>query len=367
MNNTLVWDKDESHHQASLTESDDYEEIEPETDLKKCTSMICVGNHVLPCLNRCGEVVKATKLEDHLTKDCPLTEIDCEFKHVGCGVRLVRRDMPLHLGQAVIYHLSKQTAVYEERLKMLEVDNERLTEKSYRLESKLRDLEQKLSGLMFKDTKEFPSDLGLSRTKVTLTDKDSKVESRSQYPVDSSYVYAVKPQQHSVTCKTSTVKDSTMITTKLIMTNFEQHQLNNDHWVSQPFFTHSQGYMMCLRVTANGQGSGKGTHITVGVYLMKGEFDDQLEWPFRGDITIQLLNQEGTGGHFTRTIYEAKTSRDESFAGQEMIIKTWGVSRFKSHSELYSKYLKNDNLMFRIFTVVKHRGVSTSQELATDV
>ena len=35
-------------------------------------------------------------------------------------------------------------------------------------------------------------------------------------------------------------------------------------------------YMMCLKVYANGQGDGKGTHVTVAVCLMRGEFDDLL-------------------------------------------------------------------------------------------
>ena len=30
---------------------------------------------------------------------------------------------------------------------------------------------------------------------------------------------------------------------------------------------------MCLRVVANGAGSGADTHVTVGVYLMRGEYD----------------------------------------------------------------------------------------------
>ena len=35
---------------------------------------------------------------------------------------------------------------------------------------------------------------------------------------------------------------------------------------------------------------------------MRGEFDDRLKWPFRGDITIQLLNQERDEGHVVRAI-----------------------------------------------------------------
>ena len=47
---------------------------------------------------------------------------------------------------------------------------------------------------------------------------------------------------------------------------------------------------MCIRVRPRGQGSGAGTHVAVLVHLMRGEYDSRLVWPFRGDITIQLVN-----------------------------------------------------------------------------
>ena len=44
---------------------------------------------------------------------------------------------------------------------------------------------------------------------------------------------------------------------------------------------------------------------------MRGEFDSDLKWPFRGDITIQLLNQLEDKEHHTWTIpYTDKTPDD---------------------------------------------------------
>ena len=74
----------------------------------------------------------------------------------------------------------------------------------------------------------------------------------------------------------------------MIMDDFEQHKRSNDIWYSPPFYTHLGGYRMDLSAYANGCGRGKGTHVTVHVYLMRGEFDDLLKWPFRGEVTIQL-------------------------------------------------------------------------------
>ena len=38
----------------------------------------------------------------------------------------------------------------------------------------------------------------------------------------------------------------------------------------------------------NGIDKGKGTHVTMFVCLMRGEFDYLLKWPFCGEVTIQL-------------------------------------------------------------------------------
>ena len=37
-----------------------------------------------------------------------------------------------------------------------------------------------------------------------------------------------------------------------------------------------KGYKMCLRGDAAGSGDGKGTHLSMFLYLMKGSHDDEL-------------------------------------------------------------------------------------------
>ena len=58
---------------------------------------IC-GSFPLSCPNNCGAVVQRQEVEQHISQDCLLTVIECDFKAVGCEVRLARRDMPSHLG-----------------------------------------------------------------------------------------------------------------------------------------------------------------------------------------------------------------------------------------------------------------------------
>jgi len=75
------------------------------------------------------------------------------------------------------------------------------------------------------------------------------------------------------------------------MSNFSKHKKDNDRWSSHPFYTYPHRYKLCLDVHANGFRECKGTHISIYARLLQGKFDDHLEWPFRGEIAIQLLNQ----------------------------------------------------------------------------
>ena len=63
--------------------------------------------------------------------------------------------------------------------------------------------------------------------------------------------------------------------------------------VAELFFTSRHGHKLCLRVYLNGDGSGRGTHISFLITLMKGEFDPLLPWPFKQTISLSFLAQDG--------------------------------------------------------------------------
>ena len=70
---------------------------------------------------------------------------------------------------------------------------------------------------------------------------------------------------------------------------------------SAPFFTSRHGYKLCLRVYLNGDGSGRGTHVSFFITLMKGEFDPLLTWPFRQTVSLSLLAQDGMSRDITQS------------------------------------------------------------------
>ena len=120
---------------------------------------------------------------------------------------------------------------------------------------------------------------------------------------------------------------------------------------------------MCLRVdAANGDGDGKGTHVSVFAYLMRGEFDDHLKWPFQDHVTVAILNQVEDNSHITKTIpftdtTEAKYIGRVTDGGRAP--SGWSYPTFLAHTGLTydpaknCQYLKYDCLQFRIVKVEK--------------
>ena len=67
---------------------------------------------------------------------------------------------------------------------------------------------------------------------------------------------------------------------------------NQTSFYSPAFYTSRYGYKMCARIYLNGDGIGKGTHISVFFVVMRGEYDALLRWPFRQKVTFMLLDQD---------------------------------------------------------------------------
>ena len=170
----------------------------------------------------------------------------------------------------------------------------------------------------------------------------------------------IRDQEATLTLHQQTLKRVTYIGElpfDFTMTEFKSKKKNDVDWYSPPFYTHTHGYRMCIRVNANGNGDEKGTHLSVLAYLMQGPFDDDLMWPFQGVITIQLLNQLEDGNHHTHTINFTGTT-DPTIINKvtcgERAGSAWGTHTSLSHTQLdlnskgNCQYLKDDQLKFRV-------------------
>ena len=130
--------------------------------------------------------------------------------------------------------------------------------------------------------------------------------------------------------------------------------------IRDSFYTGPDGYKLQLIVEASGDGSGKGTHVSVGVYLMKGENDDILTWPFKCDITIRLLNWREDKGHVEYTVHHYNAPLEYRTRVTQGVTANngWGYHQFISHSDLHynitnnTEYINNDVLCFVVSKVI---------------
>ena len=254
-------------------------------------------SRLIDCPNECGESVPRKSLDSHRANVCPLEIISC---YAGCGERLPRRDVETHISDNLASHLSIQAVRHQQQMEILE--------------SKVQEVERE--NLMLKQEVE------------TLRSEKLTLHTHMQ-----------------------------IVPVYLIMGSFSSKIIDEEEWTSQPFYTHPNGYKMCLNVDPSGVEGGEGTHISVFLKLMRGQFDSYLSWPFRGSITVELLDQHGSDEHRIRTInFNDNTPRECSrqVNPSERYNEGWGFSRFIAHRKLFSKYLKKDSLYFKISKVTLH-------------
>ena len=166
----------------------------------------------------------------------------------------------------------------------------------------------------------------------------------------------------------------------IMMSNFSNWKKRQDHWFGPAFYSHPGGYKLCLKVRPSGQEEGEGTHVSVYAHIMSGENDQKLQWPFRGKIKLQLLNQRADRKHIDGEIDFSILGKEDAGArvsgglgvpsGTAAEIGK-GVVQLVKHEDLnYSpdrgtEYLREDAVLIHVKEViVAHEQPSSSAAVA---
>ncbi|KAG7268295.1 hypothetical protein CRUP_023090 [Coryphaenoides rupestris] len=73
---------------------------------------------------------------------------------------------------------------------------------------------------------------------------------------------------------------------------------------SPAFYTSKYGYKMCLRIYLNGDGTGRGSHLSLFFVVMRGLSDALLKWPFNQKHIIDAFRPDVTSSSFQRPVSE---------------------------------------------------------------
>ncbi|KAL9954666.1 hypothetical protein ACROYT_G042231 [Oculina patagonica] len=231
-------------------------------------------------------------IPNHTGDDCPLMIISCPYVKMGCETKIQRKQVESHLQSAMRFHLDLACV--------------KLNDAEEKLECLQRRLEEKISNNQGNTTEE----------KIVM--------------VKNVFVWKINDF-------------------KEILRKARSEE--NIRIGSAPFYTESYGYKMKVEIYPNGQSSGKNTHLSVFIYVMKGEYDAILPWPFKKKVKITLIDQQ-------EDLVERQNDTGQLFLGnypqcstrpmKEANIST-GFPAFISHKKLYSRrYLVDDTVFLQV-------------------
>ena len=270
---------------------------------------------------------------------CPLQPVKCEYAEVGCDVKVPRRDLGRHMEEGQQQHLLSATLLNlrltrentEEKnrlLRMIEERDQQIKEKDNIITELQKQLKQVQDGLEAKVT-----DL-----QQHLKQQDKHLEYSSVRLGFNVYVHIHLPYIQ----QGFSLHDFTLTEFKKC-----QAQGGDGDWYSEPFYSHPGGYKFQLNICTNGDGNDRGVSVSLWFKLLKGDHDDELDWPVSITAHVQLLNQLGDHNHHEKTCAGqwSKTGYGE-YRG--------GLSKFFKLTELglndkNTLYLKNDYLQFRVY------------------
>ena len=114
---------------------------------------------------------------------------------------------------------------------------------------------------------------------------------------------------------------------------------------SPPFYTSPHGYRMCIRTYLNGDGSGRGTHISLFFVVMRSEQDNLLPWPFKQSVRFTLINQKSPTGSITEAFVPDLNSPSFQKPERDMNVAS-GFPKFAPQSILKDESFTLGNMIY---------------------
>ena len=313
----------------------------------------CLSHHV-PCPNKCPDIIQFYGIQQHCDKECPLQEVECRYSYANCSARVKRNEMQKHMDESKDKHielLDRYARDLTTRFNQLSAHHD-----AYCIQP---ECQNSLDGPIPYTQHHVHS----SSPFMPLMPASQAIPKRKTKALK-----IINPETMEEVALGEPTSDHASLHTNLqyktpihmTMTDFQEHKNDDITWYSPPFSTGRCGYKLCLAVDANGWGDGEGTHVGVSIYMMKGEYDDQLSWPFKGEIRVQLINLNISAPPIEKCLVQENHSSNESYSkffGKVMrgdkSESAWGFPKFISHEDLYTPeenkcFLKNNALTFSI-------------------
>ncbi|XP_011154628.2 TNF receptor-associated factor 4 isoform X2 [Harpegnathos saltator] len=357
-------------------------------ELRKLKAHLNTCKHdAVPCGNKCGAMIPRVLMEDHLKYTCAQRRARCDFcakeftghtleKHTGtcgyeplycenkCGMKVQRR----HLGQHKLGECAKRLVACRYCNKEFVFDTlgahhakcgrfpvacphrcETAVLPREDLEVHLKDhCTTHLLSCTFKDAG--------CRFKGNRFSLDKHLEESTKMHL-SLMCSLVTKQQHQITSLKSAIsKLSLNYTGTLIwkITDYaskmsEAKAKEGMELISPPFYTSQYGYKLQASIFLNGNGTGEGSHISIYIKILPGEYDALLRWPFSHSVSFTMFDQTVVAEkacNIVESFIPDPTWKNFQRPSREPDSLGFGFPRFVSHEMVKKRHFVKDDTMF---------------------
>ncbi|XP_067251968.1 TNF receptor-associated factor 5 isoform X1 [Chanodichthys erythropterus] len=345
----------------------------------------------VPCSNKCLQMIKRHKLQAH-ADECPEVETDCIYKNYGCTVRdkrgkvqvhentefsshvrlvlesntklekqveQLQQDMLVQQGELkdkslVVSSLDRDVTLCDNTLTTLQRSVEEQRVRICSVQRELRDLRGVLGSELSEELPSLRASLDSLRQQVAVTESlREHLGALEQTCQRHTRLLDIHVEQLQCNEQRFRQLESTSYDGKLIwkVRDYWHRKEAGTPLNSTPFYTSRNGYKLSVRAYLGGDNSGRGTHMSLYITIMRGDFDSLLPWPFRQNITLTLLDQSGSRNHLSSTFTPDANSDSFCRPTSDANVAT-GFPRFISHSDLEvprnAVYMRDDTLFIKV-------------------
>ena len=268
----------------------------------------CV-NYPMSCPNECSkQTYPRSQLKTHLSS-CPEQVVDCNFKEMGCKAAMKRHMLQQHLESNSLQH----QMIMCQAFKSLQKDKEKLEKKVADLTLEVArsssEVDYWTKGFKLVATAMKENEWSLYLSKMT--------EIAAIKPATSPLIYKIPFRIAQVNCNGSCeIAAGGRYAFRRSLGGMRHSHYKASSYLSGPFYSHPNGYKIkfitefvchCLDCRERHFGlvghssvqadSSITASVLVDFYLLPGECDTELKWPFEFDATITLLNEQINENH----------------------------------------------------------------------
>jgi TNF receptor-associated factor 4 len=324
---------------------------------------------------------------------CGFVVMEC----VHCGEKLARSDIAKHeMEECLNLPMERQVGSLSAQLKLALTENRentsRLTDKINAVDTRNQELEAKCAAMESKNEELESRNASLESTIIEMQARVDTIEAEKDGIKNrvgmleslAMKVFRLENRQTSTTRRIDEFEENvtkrmgylevecSAVETRLTPTppyyftlcNFHHYQQSDFHWECDPFYSFSKGYKFYISIHPYGTRKCRGTHLSIYACLLRGEYDDQLEWPFQGAVFVELYNH-ATRAWDSKPEVEFEPTDDVKFTGRPSDARSnpgLGYPNWVPLGEVNMNYCHNDMVRFRVVKITVASNVYLPME-----